>query len=132
MDAGNRKKPRELYERDILYRYSKLLSDRVWDMVQRWGPHEREEVGEGLLRSSDSLATNVAKAAADCGTEHRLRFVKDARSSLFEIKHWLKRAFRSGFISEKETDELLVMLEKIEPQIKGAIARLETRMRFGG
>jgi len=132
MNAGNRKKFRELYERDILYRYSRLLADRIWDIVERWGPPEREEIGEGLLRSSDSLAANVAKAAADCGTEHRLRFVKNARSSLFEVKHWLKRAFRGGVVSEEETDELLMMLEKIEPQIKGAIARLETRIRFGG
>ena len=123
---------KERYENLSVYRISKHLADEIWKTVEQWGAFERDEVGERLIQSSDTLASNIARATIDGALDDNIRFAKNARSSLFETKHWLKKAQRRDFLTLTESEEMMTLVDMLTPGINRLIDLLSARKRFGG
>ena len=122
---------KEQYEKLAVYQIAKILADRIWAIVREWGSFEQESVGNQLINSSDSISANIAKATVNGRLEDNIRFAKMARSSLFETRHWLRKAFRSEFITESQTNELLIIIEELSPGINVFIKLVEAGKKFG-
>lgn len=122
-------KRREEYEKNIVYIFAKRLADRLWVIVRTWEAFDRDETGDSLANSADILKLHVAQAVGGGDIAQSLAAAKNARSALFETRHWMKKAFRKELLSENEADELLIIIEKIGPDINRIIDILSARVR---
>jgi four helix bundle protein len=82
------------FEKLDVYRLSEQLADEVWAVVRQWDPFARRTVGARLVRAADSVGANIAEGAGHGSYGDNRRFVRIARGSLYESKHWLRRAHR--------------------------------------
>jgi four helix bundle protein len=53
-----------------------------------------------------------------------MRFAKIARGSLFEVKHWLRRAYKQELLSDSEVNQFQETLEILTPKISAYINSL--------
>ncbi len=80
------------FENLRVYLAAEELSDLVWDVVSKWKPLARETVGRQLVRAADSIGANIAEGCGRQTYADNRRFVGIARDSLYETRHFLRRA----------------------------------------
>jgi four helix bundle protein len=103
----------ESFEKLRVYHLAETLADAVWDTVIRWDTRARDTVGKQLIRAADSVGANIAE---DCGrrsNQDNRRFVRIARGSLNETKHWLRRAFRRRLLTDGQVSALKSQLDDL-------------------
>src|SRR5689334_15042674 len=98
-----------------VYRMAESLADGVWSIVMEWNNFARDTVGKQLVRAADSVGANIAEGTGRHSFQDNRRFVKIARGSLHETKHWLRRAFKRNLLSERQVGELKPLLEDLGP-----------------
>lgn len=85
-----------------VYQASEALADLIWEVVSRWKPLARDTVGTQLIRAADSIGANIAEGHGRRTYVDNKRFVTIARGSLYETRHFLRRAHKRGLLTEKE------------------------------
>ena len=118
---------RTQFEQLEVYQISEVLSDKIWEIVGEWKSFEKDTIGKQLVRSSDSIGANIAEGTGRGSFGDNKRFAKIARASLFETKHWLRRAYKRKLLSESQTDELKSLIEKLSPKISAYINSIGTK-----
>jgi len=126
-----RKSPKSDYESLEVYRISRVLAARIWDMVDRWGSFEKDAIGDQLIRSSDSIGASIAEGVGIGTSADFIRFAKMARSSLFETKHWIRKAYSEHLITEKDMEELTALIEELRPRLHAYITAVDSHGTFG-
>ncbi len=109
--------PRTDFEKLEVYRLAEDLADQVWDIVNRWKIFPRDTVGKQLTMAADSIGANIAEGTGRGAYQDNRRFVRIARGSLNETKHWLRRAYRRNLLSQVETDRLKTILDELSPRL---------------
>jgi len=105
------------FEKLEVYRLSEKLADIVWKLVHRWNGFARTTVGRQLVRAADSIGANIAEGYGRGTTADHRRFVRVARGSLYEAKHWLRRAFRRQLLAEQEVSQIRPLLDELAPRL---------------
>ena len=82
------------FENLRVYNLSEELADFIWDIVTRWDYLPQKTVGIQLVKSADSIGANIAEGTGRGSFADNRRFARIARGSLFEAKHWLRRAYK--------------------------------------
>jgi four helix bundle protein len=100
-----------------VYRLCETLADEVWKLVLPWDGFARDTVGKQIVRSADSIGANIAEGAGRRSFKENQRFVKIARGSLNETRHWLRRAYRRGLLSEKQVMTLRPLIDELAPTL---------------
>jgi four helix bundle protein len=113
---------RSNFEKLEVYRLSEKLADEVWDIVGTWGPLARDTVGKQLIRASDGIGANLAEGVGRGSFRDNRRFILMARGSLNETKHWLRRAFRRGLVSEEMTCRIKPILDELAPRLNAYLS----------
>jgi four helix bundle protein len=108
---------RSNFENLDVYRLAEEISDRIWDVVQSWSTMARDTVGKQLVRSADSIGANIAEGSGRATYRDNCHFINYARGSLYETKHWLRRAYRRNLLSEQQISELRPMIEELTPRL---------------
>ena len=98
------------FERLRVYQIAEKLADEVWDIVVRWDSFAKDTVGKQLVRSADSIGANIAEGCGRRSYQDNRRFIRTARGSLNECKHWLRRAFRRKLLTERHIRVLKPLL----------------------
>ncbi len=93
---------RTSFENLQVYNLGEKLADEVWTVVTGWEHFAKSTVGSQMVRAADSVGANIAEGSGRGSFQDNRRFVKMARGSLNETKHWLRRAFRRGQLSPEE------------------------------
>lgn len=70
-----------------------------------------------MIRAADSIGANIAEGVGRGSYQDNRRFVKIARGSLNETKHWLRRAYRRNLLTENQVENLKPILEKLPPKL---------------
>jgi four helix bundle protein len=78
-------------------------------------------VGKQLVRSADSVGANIAEGNGRGTYADNRRFVRTARGSLNETRHWLRRAFRRKLLSAKQVEKLRNLLDSLSPQLNACL-----------
>ena len=112
----NKKPARTQFEQLQVFQISEILADKIWEIVSQWESFEKDTIGKQLVRSSDSIGANIAEGTGRGSYGDNIRFAKIARASLFETKHWLRRAYRRKLLSESQTNELKSLIEELSGQ----------------
>jgi four helix bundle protein len=67
------------------------------------------------------MGANIAEGSGRGSPAEKKRFAKIARASLFEVKHWLRRAYKRGLLSDSEVKLFRKSIEELTPKLSAYI-----------
>ena len=105
------------FENLDVYRLAEDLADGIWKIALEWENFARDTLGKQLVRSADSIGANIAEGSGRGSYLDNRRFIKIARGSLHETKHWLRRAYRRKLLAENEIEKLKNIMEELAPRL---------------
>ena len=105
------------FESLAVYQLSEKVADAVWTLVTPWNNFARDTVGKQLVRAADSIGANIAEGTGRGTFVDNRRFVRIARGSLYETRHWLRRAYRRGLLNERQIALLKPLLDELGPRL---------------
>ncbi len=112
---------KEIYELDV-YKLSEQLSDMIWDAFDKWTVKAQKTIGYQIIRSSDSIAANLAEGYGRYTPADRKRFYFYARGSFEETKAWLRKALRRKVISsQKQAARYKGIIDELGPKLNAFI-----------
>ena len=108
-----------------VYQLSEQLSDEVWQIVIDWDYFSKDTVGKQLTRAADSIGANIAEGCGRWNYKDNSRFIKIARGSLYETKHWLRRAYKRDLLKSSHTEKLKPLLDELFPKLTAYLRSIE-------
>lgn len=100
-----------------VYVISERLADCIWNIVSQWHHFPRDTVGKQLVRAADSIGANIAEGAGRGSFQDNRRFIRIARASLYETKHWLRRAFNRKLVTPENVAAIKPLLDELGPRL---------------
>ncbi len=104
------------FENLQVYQLAEELADLIWDMVGTWDYFAKDTVGKQMVRAADSVGANIAEGEGRGSYQDNRRFVRIARGSLNETRHWLRRAYRRGLLSDEQVAQLRPIVDELSPK----------------
>ena len=105
------------FENHQVYRLAERLADQVWGITLTWDWLAKDTIGKQLIRAADSIGANIAEGTGRGSYQDNRRFVRFARGSLYETRHWLRRAYSRNLLSDCQVDELKPLVEELAPRL---------------
>ena len=115
------------FENLRVYQLSEEISDLIWEMVVKWKRLAQDTVGKQIIKAADSIGANIAEGTGRGSYADNRRFARIARGSLFEVKHWLRRAYRRDLLSENEVSKLQNLINELTPKLSAYINSIGNR-----
>jgi len=100
-----------------VYQLAERLADEVWGVVRSWDNFAKDTVGKQLVRAVDSIGANIAEGVGRQSFQDNRRFVRIARGSLNETKHWLRRAYKRKLLDDGTVATLKPLLAELAPRL---------------
>ena len=117
------------FENLEIYNLSERLADLIWELVIKWEYFAKNTIGKQIVDASDSIGANIAEGSGKGSNMEFKRYCKIARGSLFETKHWLKRAYKRNLLKENDIEEIKNILDKLLPKLSAYIKYLEQKIK---
>ena len=114
------------FENLEIYQLSEKLADEVWDIVLGWSSLAQDTVGKQIIRSADSIGANIAEGSGRGSDKDYSRFLKISRGSLYETRHWLRRAFKRKLLTDDQIKSLTPTTEKLTPKLNAYLRSIGT------
>ena len=111
-----------------IYRLAENLGDQIWDIVTRWNNFTKNSLGYQLVRSADSVGANIAEGFGRFHFSENRQFSRISRGSLYETRHWLRRAYKRNLLTEDETKGLQELIEELAPRLNAYISSIGKQM----
>lgn len=105
------------FENLRVYQLSEKLSDSIWTMARGWDQLAKDTIGRQLIRSADGIGANIAEGTGWGSFQDNRRFVRNARGSLYETRHWLRRAHARHLMSVEEVKAVKPILDELGPKL---------------
>jgi four helix bundle protein len=122
------------FEKLRVYQLAETLADKIWKVVVKWDHFAKATVGEQIVDAVDGIGSNLAEGTGRGSLRDNRRFVKIARGSLYETKHWLRRAYQRKLLTDQEVCDLKPIVEELLPTLNAyfrslneAIHKAETK-----
>lgn len=100
-----------------VYQLAESLADEIWDIVLKWHQFAKDTVGKQIVRAADSIGANLAEGTGRGSFKDNRRFVRTARASLYETKHWLKRAYKRKLLTKEQAETLQPIFDELAPRL---------------
>lgn len=114
------------FENLEIYQISEILSDTIWQIVSNWNRLAQDTMGKQLIRSTDSIGANIAEGSGRGSDQDYKRFLFMARGSLYETRHWLRRAFKRNLLSDEQINILTPLIEELTPKLNAYMGKIGT------
>ena len=114
------------FENLEIYQLSEKLADEVWDIVLGWNSLAQDTVGKQIIRSAYSIGANIAEGSGRGSDKDYSRFLKISRGSLYETRHWLRRAFKRKLLTDDQIKSLTPTTEKLTPKLNAYLRSIGT------
>ena len=118
---------RTSFEKLRIYQLAEQLADRIWSVTVQWDRYARDTVGRQIVRSADSIGANIAEGIGRGTPGDNHRFVRTARGSLNETKHWLPRAYKRNLPSKAAVEEIKPVIEELAPKLNSYLRSIRER-----
>jgi four helix bundle protein len=105
------------FENLQVYQLAEKLADNIWTIAIKWEFFARDTVGKQLVRAVDSIGANIAEGTGRGSFTDNRRFVKIARGSLYETRHWLRRAYNRKLLADEQVDKLRPIIDELTPKL---------------
>jgi len=90
-------------------------------VVVKWNRLAQDTIGKQVINAADSIGANIAEGAGRGSVAENKRFAKIARGSLFEVRHWLRRAFKRRLLKKQEVATLQKLVDELTPKLSAYI-----------
>ena len=104
---------RSNFERLKVYQLSEKLADEIWSAVVKWDYFAKDTLGKQLVRAADSIGANIAEGIGRKSFVENRRFVRTARGSLNETRHWLRRAHQRGLLKAEVVHSVRPIIDEL-------------------
>jgi four helix bundle protein len=115
------KKKIKSFEDLEVYRLAEELGDQVWDIVIAWPAFAQNALGYQLVKAADSIGANLAEGFGRFHFAENRQFARISRGSLYETRHWLRRAYKRGLLKKKETEGFRKLMDELAPRLNAYI-----------
>lgn len=105
------------FENLRVYQLAEMLADRTWKVVIKWDHFAKTTIGEQIVDAVDGIGANLAEGTGRGSLRDNRRFVKIARGSLYETKHWLRRAYNRRLLTDQEVCDLKPLVDELLPSL---------------
>ena len=105
------------FENLRVYQLSEELSDSIWKIAKGWDQLAKDTIGKQLIRAADSIGANIAEGTGRGSFQDNRRFVRIARGSLYETRHWLRRAHARRLITVDAVNIVKPILDELGPRL---------------
>jgi len=116
------------FENLRVYKLAEEIADLIWEIVSKWDYFAKDTVGKQLVKSADSVGANLAEGYGRGSHADNRRFAKISRGSLFEVKHWLRRAYKRNLLSEQEVSILQELVKELTPKLSAYINSISRKL----
>lgn len=116
------------FENLQIYQLAELFSDLAWNIVISWKPLAQDTVGKQLIRAADSVGANIAEGDGKASFLDNRRYRRNARGSLYECKHWLRRAESRGLVTPEQLVELNNNLDILIPKLNAYLKWINVKI----
>ena len=100
-----------------VYALAEQLADAVWDVIGTWEFFAKSTIGHQLVRAADSVGANIAEGYGRASPADNKRFIRTARGSLYEVRHFLRRADKRGLLAKEQKPALQKLLSELLPRL---------------
>ncbi|UCB50353.1 MAG: four helix bundle protein [Deltaproteobacteria bacterium] len=121
------KKKIESFEDLKVYQLAKELGDQVGDIVIEWLTFAKSSLGYQLVKAADSIGANLAEGFGRFHFAENKQFARISRGSLYETRHWVRRAYKRGLIKQNETKGIRELVDELAPRLNAYIRSLGKR-----
>jgi four helix bundle protein len=115
------------FENLRVYRLAEDLADEIWKIARRWDPFARDTIGKQLVRAVDGIGANIAEGSGRGSDADNCRFLRMARGSLYEVKHWLRRAYRRSLLATAQTKLIKPTVDALAPMLNAYLSSIGRR-----
>ena len=105
------------FEELRVYQLAERLADRIWKIVIKWDYFAKTTVGQQIVAAADGVGANIAEGTGRASLQDNRRFVKIARGSLYETKHWLRRAHSRKLLTDQDISDLKPLIDELLPTL---------------
>lgn len=112
-----------------VYQLSESLADAIWEVVVSWEHFPRDTAGKQIARAADRIGANIAEGFGRGSFADNKQFVRIARGSLYEVRHFLRRADRRKFLTREQKRLIQPVLRELAPTLNAnlkSIGKSET------
>ena len=117
------------FENLDIYKISECLADAIWDIVLGWNQLAQDTVGRQIIRSADSIGANISEGSGRGTPADNRRFLRIARGSLYETRHWLRRSHRRKLLTETNISVLSEFVTELTPKLNAYIRKVDETTR---
>jgi len=114
-----------------VYGLAEDLADAVWAIARRWDSLARDTIGKQLIRAADSIGANIAEGCGRHSHPDNRRFIRIALGSFLERQHWLRRAFKRGLLTPKQTATLQGYVTQLGPKLNAYLRSIGRAQKTG-
>jgi len=100
-----------------VYKLSEKLADEIWTIVSKWDKFAKDTIGKQIVRAADSIGANIAEGSGRYNFQDNRRFVRIARASLYETRHWLRLAYTRNILTVEQVNRLIPIIEELSPKL---------------
>ena len=113
------------FEKLQVYQLAEKLEDEIWIIVEKWQYFAKDTVGKQMIRAADSSGANIAEGTGRGTSKDNQRFIRIARGSLYETKHWLRRAYKRNLLTKEQIDMLKKIIDELTPKLNAYLSAVK-------
>jgi len=114
------------FENLQVYQLAEKLADEIWKIVVTCDSLAKNTVGTQIIRSADSVGANLAEGSGRGSNQDYKRFIKMSRGSLYETRHWLRRAYKRDLLSKEQINVLSPLIDELTPKLNAYLRSIGT------
>ncbi|MCW6052251.1 four helix bundle protein [Lyngbya sp. CCAP 1446/10] len=119
----------ENFQQLQVYQLAEKISNQIWFIVKEWDYFTKDTMGKQIVRSADSVGANIAEGHGRHSYQDNQRFVKIARGSLNETRHWLRLAYARNLLTQEQIDRLHPLLNELSPKLNAYLNSLKQKAK---
>lgn len=112
------------FENLEIYQLSEKLADKIWNIVLDWNNLATDTLGKQVIRSADSIGANIAEGSGRGTAIDNRRFLRMARGSLYETRHWLRRSRTRNLLTDEQIKDLSEVIKVLTPKLNSYIGKV--------
>ena len=115
------------FEELEVYQLAEELSDAIWILVTKWDRFAKYAVGGQIVRCADSIGANLAEGSGRGSYKDNCHFARISRGSFYETRHFLRRAYRRGLLTDEQIAKLQPLVKELGPRLNAFIRTLNRK-----